>query len=156
MKNRLLFLALALTLTFPAASLRAADPQPGAPAPKEKEDETELGKAMSKMNGAWRKLRKQAGDATANASSLELATTMKACAEKALTFEPAMAADKPAADRSKFVADYQKQMKDFIALADQLTAAFKANDNAAAQALIQKMGAAQKEGHKEFKKPDQH
>ena len=156
MKNRLLFLILALTLTFPAAALRAADPQPGAPAPKEKDEDPELGKTMSKMNGAWRKLRKQAADATANASSIEFAATIKASAEKALTLEPAMAADKPAADRPKFIADYQKQMKDFIALADQLSAAFKANDNAAAQAIIQKMGAAQKEGHKEFKKPDQH
>ena len=157
MKNRLLFLTLALTLTVPAIALRAEPPPAGAaPAAKEKDDETELGRTMSKLNGAWRKLRKQAADATANASSLELAATVKAAAEKAVTLEPAMAADKPAADRPAFIAAYQKQMKDFIALADQLAATFKANDNAAAQALIQKMGAAQKEGHKEFKKPDQH
>jgi soluble cytochrome b562 len=150
MKNRLLFLALALVICLPAAPVARAQEHEQ----KKKDDETELGKTMEKLNGAWRKLRKQAGDAASNAASLDLAATVKACAEKALTFKPAKVADVPAADQEKFVADYQKQMKDFVALADQLVAAFKANDNAGAQDLIKKMGAAQKEGHKEFKRPD--
>ena len=151
MKNRLLFLALAVTLCCPPAALplRAEDPKP-----PQKDEDTELGKTMGKLNGAWRKIRKQAADAASNAASLEQVAIVKAAAEKALTLTPAKVADVPAADQAKFVADFQAQMKDFIVLADQLAAAFTANDNAAAQALIQKMGAAQKEGHKNFKRPD--
>ena len=153
MKNRLLLLVLALTLMFPVASLRAADPQPGA-APAPKDDETELGKTMSKLNGAWRKLRKQIADPANNASSLELVATVKAAAVQSLTLKPAKVEDVPAADREKFVADYQAQMKTFIATADQLESALKANDNTGAQAIMQKMGGMQKEGHKEFKRPE--
>lgn len=150
MKNRLLFLVLTLASSLPLAPvLRAQEHEH-----KKKADETELGNTMEKMSGAWRKLRKQAGDATSNASSLELVATVKACAEKALTFKPARAEDVPAADRAKFIADYQTQMKEFVAQAGRLAEAFQAGDNAAAQALIQKMGAMQKEGHKEFKRPD--
>ncbi|MDB6167108.1 MAG: hypothetical protein JWQ83_2248 [Lacunisphaera sp.] len=154
MKNRLLFLVLAFTLTFPATALRAAEPPPAGATSAPQDDETELGRTMSKLNGAWRKLRKQAADATANAKSLEFVATIKAAAEKALTLEPAKAEDVPAAERAKFIADYRAQMKDFIAQIDKLGEAFKANDNAAAQAIIQKMGAMQKEGHKEFKRPE--
>ena len=150
MKNRLLFLILALTICLPAApALRAEDEHH-----HKKDEDTELGKTMEKMNGAWRKLRKQAGDAASNAASLDLVATVKACAEKALTLQPDKVKDLPAADQAKFVADYQKQMKDFLALVGQLEAAFKANDNAGAQDLIKKMGAAQKEGHKDFKRPE--
>ena len=151
MKNRLLLSALALALCLPVApALRAQEPE----SKKKKADETELGNTMEKMNGAWRKLKKQAGDAASNASSLELVATIKGCAEKALTFKPARAEDVPAADREKFVAEFHSDMKEFIGLVGQLEAAFKANDNAAAQEVIKKMGAAQKEGHKEFKRPD--
>lgn len=148
MKNRLLLLALALTLGLPAVPLvRAAD------APKH--DETELGKTMEKLNGAWRKLRKQVADPAANAASLELVATIAASAEKALTFKPARVEDVPAADREKFVAAYQAGMKDFIVQIAKLKDALTANDNAGAQAIIQKIGALQKEAHKEFKRPDQ-
>ena len=150
MKKTPLLLVLALAICLPAApALRAQEAEH-----KKKADETELGNTMEKMNGAWRKLRKQAADAASNASSLELVATVKACAEKALTFKPARLADVPPADQEKFLADYQKQMKDFVAAVGQLETALKAGDNAAAGDLIKKMGAMQKEGHKEFKKQD--
>lgn len=150
MKNRLLLTTLALCLCLPAATLSRAEEH----AQNKKADETELGKVMEKMNGAWRKLRKQAGDPASNAASLELVAAVKAGLEKALTYKPAKVEDIPAADRGKFVADYQEDMKNVIALVGQLEAAFKANDNAAAVDLIQKIGAAQKEAHKEFKRPE--
>lgn len=121
---------------------------------KHKEPDTELGKTMEKMNGAWRKLRKQVADPASNAASLELVATIKAAADKSLTLTPEKAADIPAADREKFVADYQKHMKDFTAQVAKLGDALKANDNAAAQAIMKDMGGMQKEGHKDFKKPD--
>jgi hypothetical protein len=122
MKNRFLLPVLALALCLPVApALRAQEHEPK----KKKADETELGNTMEKMNGAWRKLKKQAGDAANNASSLELVATIKACAEKALTFKPARAEDVPAADREKFVAEFHSDMKEFIGLVLQLEVAFK-------------------------------
>jgi len=150
MKKYLLPFALTLILSCPIApALRAAD----AP-PEHKEPETELGKTMEKLNGAWRKLRKQAADPASNASSLELLAIINAATEKALTLKPAKTDDVPEADREKFVQGYQDQMKKVIAELAKLEAAFKANDNAAAQELIKKIGALQKEGHKEYKRPD--
>jgi hypothetical protein len=151
MKNRFLPLAAVLLLSFlSTALLRAAD----APKAEQKEPETELGKTMEKLNGSWRKLRKQAADPTLNASSIELVAAISAGMEKALTLKPAKADDVPAADREKFIKDYQAQMKETMALLPKLDAALKANDNAAAQALIQKIGAMQKEAHKQFKRPE--
>lgn len=151
MKNRLLLFTLALFIGLPAApGLHAEESGPG----KKKADETELGNTMEKINGAWRKLRKQAGDPASNAASLELVATIKAGAEKALTLKPARVEDVPAADRAKFVQDYRQAMKDFLARVGKLEQAFRAGDNAAALDQIQKIGALQKEAHKEFKRPD--
>jgi soluble cytochrome b562 len=150
MNKRLLFLALALSLTCPGAlRLNAAD----AP-PQHKEPETELGKTMEQMNHAWRKLRKQAGDPASNASSLELVATISAAANKAVTLQPDKAKDLPEADRAKFIADYQTQMKALVEQVAKLEDAFKAGDNASASAIIRKIGGMQKEGHKEFKRPE--
>jgi soluble cytochrome b562 len=149
MKSRLLTFALILNLALPTAARLRAEEKPA-----HKEPETELGKTMEGLNGAWRKVRAQAADPAKNASSVELLGTITAAAEKALTLKPAKVEDLPAADREKFVQDYQKQMKAFLAQLGQLQAAFKANDNAAATALIEKIGALRKESHKEFKRPD--
>jgi len=148
MKSRLLPLALALIVGCMAPTLGRAQEH------KHKEPETELGNTMDKMNGAWRKLKKQVADPASNASSLDLVATISAAADKAATLKPARLADVPAADQAKFLADYQAQMKDFGAQIAKLGAALKANDNGAAQAIVQKMGAMQKEGHKDFKRPD--
>ena len=150
MPNRLLCLALALVLSLPAApALRAQEPARKPPA-----EETELGKVMEKLNGAWRKLRRQAADPASNAASLELVAVIKAGAEKALAFSPARVEDVPAAGREKFVQDYQRGMKDFLLQVGKLEAAFQAGDNAAAQELVRQIGDLQKEAHKAFKRPD--
>jgi soluble cytochrome b562 len=73
--------------------------------------------------------------------------------DETLAFKPAMADDVPAADREKFVASFQAGLKEFIAQLDKLAVAFKANDNTGAQELIKKLGALQKEDHREFKRP---
>lgn len=156
MKKRLLPFALALTLFFPAATLVCAQ---DTPAPKEakpgaKEEETELGKTMEKLNGAWRKLRKQAPDPASNASSLELIATIAAATEKALTLQPDKTKDLPEADRAKYVEGYKTKMKEFNAKLAKLNDAFKAGDNPGAVALIKELGTLQREGHKEYKRPD--
>lgn len=147
MINRTLSFALALLLAFPLATvLRGQE--------KRNEAHTELGNTMEKFNGAWRKLRKQVADPASNASSLELVASINAGLEKALTLKPAKAETMPAAEREGFIQSYRAKLKEFIALLPRLQAALKANDNTAAQAIVQQMGAAQKEDHREFKRPE--
>ena len=158
MKKRLLPLALVLTL-FPLSAVTTRA-EGEAPAHKEgdkavaKEPETELGKVMEDLSRSWRKLRKQAADPANNASSLELVAAIGAATEKAAKLQPDRSKDLPEADRPKYVEAYQTKMKEFSAKLVTLTAAFKANDNTAAQALIKELGQLQREGHKEYKRPD--
>ncbi len=118
------------------------------------EAETELGKKMEKMGGAFRALRRQIADSSKNADSLAKLATIKENAQAALKLEPAMKADKPAADQKKFMADYQADMKKFIGLVEKTEAALKAGNNAEAEKLCAQLGDAQKAGHKQFKKAD--
>jgi soluble cytochrome b562 len=158
MNKRLLPLTLALTVLFPAAALIRADDPPApaekAPQHEHKEPETELGKTMEKLNGAWRKLRKQVNDPASNANSIEQVAIVKESALKAETLQPDKAKDLPEADRPKFIQAYQEKMKEFAGKLDKLTAAFKANDNTSAAALLKELGQMQREGHKEYKRPD--
>jgi len=150
MKILLLRLVLTLVLVLPAAPvLRAQEKH------EHKEPETELGKHMEKLNGAWRKLRKQVADPASNVSSLELVAAIRAGLEKAVTLTPIRAQDVPDADRAKYIESYRTKMKEFIGLVDKLEAALKAGDNPAADALVQKMGGTQREDHKEFRRPDE-
>ena len=141
MKIRLILATLACALmTVPAVN--AAEP------------ETELGGKMEKMSGAFRALRRQITDATKNADSLAKIATIKENATAALKLEPAMKAEKPAAEQAKFVADYQAEMKKTIELLGKVEMALKANNNAEAEKLLAAVGDAQKAGHKQFKKAD--
>jgi len=117
-------------------------------------DETELGNHMDKMGGSFRKLKKAVPDAAQNAESLKLVAAMKKEAAAAMKLEPAWKADKPAAEQAKFAADYKAEMKEFNAKLDSLEAALKAGNNAEAAKIVDELGAAQKKGHKQFKKPD--
>jgi len=144
--KKFLTLFLALAVLLPALpSLRAADDK----------KETELETTMGKMNGAFRKLRRQVLDASKNAESLELVASMRAASVKSTELIPALAADKPEAERAAFVAGYKKQMQEFMAALAPLEAALKANNNAEAEKLVAGLGAMQKKGHKEYKKPDE-
>ena len=151
MKIRSLFCILSLALALPL----------GLNAQGGKEPETELGGKMDKIGAAFRALRRPdpatkvapIANPEKNADSLAKVAIIKENATAALKLEPAFKAKQPAADQAKFVADYQAKMKDFIALADKLEAALKANDNAAAAKLADSMDGAQKEAHKSFKAP---
>ena len=125
-------------------------PKPGKP----KHEDTELEKSMDIMGKAWRKLRKQADDPAKNASSLELMATIQAAAKENLKYTPDLAKDIPAEKHDKFIAGYQEKMKELNAAFELLTSHFKANDNKAAVELIAKIGTMQKEGHKEYKRPE--
>ena len=148
MKTLLRLFALTALIAGPVAF--AADAASAAPAKGEKPD-TELTKKMDKIGGAFRKLRKQAGDASKNADSLEQVAIIKQYATEASKLEPLKASEVPAADKAKMIAGYKAEMKDFLAAVDKLEAAFKANNNNEAAKLVQELGKMQKEGHKEYK-----
>ncbi|HVZ66341.1 MAG TPA: cytochrome b562 [Lacunisphaera sp.] len=150
MKNPLLRLALTLLLALPAASMLRAQQKH-----EHKEPDTELGKTMEKVGHAWRTVRKQVDNPADNAATLALVTEIQGNLEKALKLEPVRAQDVPAAERAKFVEDYRAHMKEFLGLVGKLEAALKANDNAAAADLVKKMGATQREDHKEFRRPEE-
>jgi hypothetical protein len=139
MKPRILLSALILALV--CSPLVRAD------------DDTELGKEMSAMNKAFRQLKKQAADATQNAASAELVAKVKKGAEASIELIPEKAADLPEADRTAFTEKYKAEMKELVAALGKLEEAFKAGDNEAAAGIMAEIGAMQKKGHKEFRKP---
>lgn len=147
MKFRLIFcitgLACLTGLGLPAAESKANS-----------DEVTELGEQMDRLSGAFRKLRRQAGDATMNEASLELLAVMKQAAETAQTFVPAKAADLPESERAKFTAAFRAQMNKFLAALKKTEAAFKAGDTPAAVKLVADLADLQKASHKEYKKPE--
>lgn len=121
---------------------------------KQEHKETQLESSMDKLSGAFKKLRRQVADPAKNEDSLALLTTIRAAAEESTKYEPAMTADLPADKRAAFVASYKKSMQELLVQVDALEAALKAKDNAKADELVKKLGSMQKQGHKEFKKPE--
>lgn len=132
----------------------AADAAPAPAAAAEKKPETELTQKMDKMNGAFRKLRRQAGDASKTAESLELVATLREMSVASARLEPARAVTIPEAGRKKWIADYQAKMGELQAQIDKLEAALKAGQNEEAARIVQAIAALQKEGHKEYKSED--
>lgn len=142
MKIRILLLSLICAVaTVPV--INAAD-----------KEETELGDKMDKMGGAFRKLKRQVADASKNDDSLKLVATIRESTKASMKLEPAMKADKPAAEQAKFVAAYQAKMKEFDDMVGTLEVALKAGKNDEAAKIVDALGVANKEGHKEFKRPD--
>lgn len=153
MKLTLRSLIASLTLLVGSA-LFAADGAPAAapaPAHKEKKPESELEQKMDKMNGAFRKLRRQATDATKNADSLEQVAILRESAVAAAKLDPAKAAEIPEANRKAWIADYQAKMKELLANIDKLEAALKAGQNEEAGKIVAELNSQQRAGHKEFR-----
>ncbi|HRE82458.1 MAG TPA: cytochrome b562 [Opitutaceae bacterium] len=122
--------------------------------PKGDKKETQLESSMDKLSSAFRKLRRQITDPSKNENSLELVASIRAAAEESTKLEPAKAADIPADKRAAFVAEYKKQMQEFLVQVDALEAALKAKNNTSADEIVKKLAASQKAGHKEFKREE--
>jgi cytochrome c556 len=158
MKLRLLSLSL-LSLLISVSGVRAegTSPAPGAPpAAKPEKPETELEQTMGKMNKAWRQIRKATKDGKLTSAMAPLVATVRTNAEAAAKLTPALEGEKPAADRAKFHADFQAQIKKLTAKLTELEAALTANDIPGATRLVGETGEIIKGGHHEFKKPDEH
>ena len=148
-KTLLILASLALALST-SGVLRAESPFTPLPA-KEKHEHSELEEQMETMRSAFGKLRKQVADASLNASSLELAAKLKKSAEASIALTPARAASVPEADRAKFIEGYQAGMKALVAEVEKLEAALQADNNTEAAAIVAKLGAMQKDGHKGYR-----
>jgi hypothetical protein len=159
MKIRLLSLLAVVAAFAVGPNLHAQPAEGGADAPpakagkKKDREDTELEKKMEKMNGAFRKLRKQVADPANNATSLDLVATMQTCAADATKLVPAKAADLPEADRAKFVSTFQEKMKAFQGELVKLVALLKDSKNEDAAKLVASLVQLQKDDHKEFRRP---
>ena len=147
MKIRILLFTLVCSLiTLPTVQAQEGKAKKGkAPA-------TELGRHMAKMNDALRTLRDQITDGSMNADSIKLVAVIRENATAGLKLEPEKKMEIPAADQAKFVSGYREQLQDLVNLVGKLDAALKANNNTEAAKLLDDLGAAQKAGHKEYKK----
>ena len=141
----LLTLILALTPALSRAEEAKAKPE---------KEETPLEKSMDALNKSWRKLRKQAADPAQNASSLVLLAAIQAATKESLSYSPDLARDVPADKRDQFIAGYKKKIKETIVGFDQVEIALKAGDNKSVVEILTKISALQKEGHKEYKRPE--
>ncbi len=139
-----LFRPLALVLALTSTSLLFAQAD---------EEKTPLGEQMSAINSAFRTLRSDAADATKSEANATLVHGMIEAATKSLEFKPEYTADQPADQQAEFVANYQAQMKDFIALLERLEAAFKAGNTELAGEIMGELRPAQREAHGTYRRP---
>lgn len=151
-KSMLRLITFLSTLFFASIATAAENQPPRDPAAENSDEpETELTKHMDKMNGAFRKLRRQVADAAKNADSLEQVVILREHAAAAAKLAPAKAEKIPEADRAKFVADYRSRMSETVATIDKLAAALKAGQNEEAAKIIAEIGNQQRSGHKEYR-----
>src|SRR5687767_1374127 len=143
-----LLISLFAVIGFSSSLLAEATP---APAPVQ-EETTELGAKMSAISKAFKKLRSQVADAAKNEDSLMLVAAIRENTVAASKLIPEKTADVPAAEQARFNADFVARMESLLGEVNKLEAAFKANNNEEAKALLEVLGNAQKEGHKEFRK----
>jgi len=146
---RISHLIMAALLALPLPFLMRAE------LPKQPQEETELEDRMDVMGAAFRKLKRQVGDAAQNAASLKLVATIRTAADEAVMLAPAKASDVPEAERPRFVADYRAKMNDLLVALGKLSQALEANNNDQAARLVAEIGVMQKVGHKVFKRPDE-
>ncbi|HEY9250141.1 MAG TPA: cytochrome b562 [Rariglobus sp.] len=141
MKSRL-FLTVLLVCLVSSPFARAGD-----------DKDTPLEDQMSAMGRAFKQLRKQAAESTLGDASLDLVAQMQKTAAASLELIPEKAAGLPEGERAAFTAAYKEKMQEMIVALSKLEAALKAGDKAGAAKYVAELGAMQRSGHKEFRKP---
>ena len=143
--------------TLSAASLLIAALL-AAPIPCRAQDDrpkTPLAQQMTGISKDFRSLRKIVGDPAQKSAALQLVKDMEDRAAKAKGFEPAKTKGIQPADRAQFVADFRKQIDGLIADFQKLEAAVNEGKTADATALLDKLQADKRAGHKKFNAEDQ-
>ena len=147
MKRRSLIVTLALAVAS-LSYIQAASHEDGG------HDHTSLEDEMSAMNKAWRSIRRQIKDPAKNDSTLEYVAKAKKAAKKSVELTPTLAEEMDGAEKKKFMAGYQKAMKNTLGLIGDLEAALKAGDNAKAEDIVGKINDERKHGHEKYKSDD--
>jgi soluble cytochrome b562 len=135
---------LAITSIGVSIPARAQDDQPKSP----------LAQQMDGIAKDFRALRKVVGDPAQKDAALKLAKDMEDHATKAKGFEPVKTKDIPPADKDQFIADYKKQMDVLIGDFQKLEADISAGNTTDATAMLDKLQADKREGHKKFNAED--
>jgi soluble cytochrome b562 len=145
------------SLSGVAASILIASAFLASPLPGRAQDDkpkSPLAQQMSGISKDFRSLRKMVNDPAQKDSAVGLVKDMEARATKAKGFEPEKTADIAPADRPRFLADYRKQMDGLIADFQKLEEAVSDGKTADASALLDKLQADKREGHKKFNAED--
>jgi soluble cytochrome b562 len=111
---------------------------------------TPLAEQMGGMAKDFRSLRKIVNNPAQKDAALLLVKDMESRATKAKGFEPAKTKVIPAAQKEQFIADFQKQIDGLIGDFQKLETAVSSGNTADASALLDKLQADKKEGHKKF------
>jgi hypothetical protein len=107
--------------------------------------------AMKGMAASLKAIGKQINDTTKNADSKVVADQFVQFATEAKKFIPSTITSLPAADQPPLIADYQKRLDDVVILGNQLSDAFKLNDNVQAKQILGELGTVKKDGHDKYK-----
>jgi hypothetical protein len=110
-----------------------------------------LASSMSAMNSSLKTIATQVSNAAQNAKSASLADQFVADATAAKSFVPDKILQLPAAQQDAKKTEYQQMMDGVIQQGKDLAAAFRKNDNAAANALLVQMSTAKQAGHAAFR-----
>jgi soluble cytochrome b562 len=132
-------LSITTLLTF-SGTIRADDDEPKTP----------LGEQMAGISKDFRSLRKVVSNPAQKDAALQLVKDMEARATKAQGLEPAKTKTIPAANKDQFIAAYKKQMDVLIGDFQKLEAAVTSGDTKGATALLDKLQADKRDGHKKF------
>jgi hypothetical protein len=141
------FAASLLIATFLTASnpVRAQDDRPKTP----------LSEQMTGIAKDFRALRKMVSDPAQKDAALKLVKDMEDRAAKAKGFDPAKAKEIAPADRDQFIANYRKSIDGLTADFQTLEGDVTDGKTADASALLDKIQADKREGHKKFHAEDE-
>lgn len=112
---------------------------------------TSLKETMKGMGSTLKTISMQISDSAKNPSSAALADQFARLVTHAKNFTPDIIESLPASERAAKKADYDKKLDQVVKLAEQLAAAFRANNNSQAAQILQDLSQSKREGHEEFK-----
>ena len=111
---------------------------------------SDLENEMKVIGKNTKALKAAVGDPAKKAEALAEIGLMIKSAEKARTLTPKKAAEIPAAARSQFIADYQKQIDVMISQFKQIQADLTSGTAEAAKSDFEKLGGIKRDGHEKF------
>ena len=115
---------------------------------------TPLAQQMGGIAKDFRTLRKIVSNPAQKEAALQLVKDMEDHATKAKDLDPAKTKTIPPADKDQFLSDYRKQIDGLLADFQKLEAAVSDGKTADATALLDKIGADKRDGHKKFNAED--